>query len=354
MIGNPEAPEVRCHDLVTTFDGQLVLRRLNLTVPARSVTTLVGASGAGKTTLLRHVLGLLAPYRGTVTIGGRDVWDSSEAELREIRRGISALLSGPTLFNGSTYASLTVREHLLAVLWEKHGEAVGPAREHGSNPYLKLWTPGLEGSRGRSIPGELIERANAVLERFDLVDVAELRPDELAARVRRRAALAATLTVDVPLYVLDDPDGALDSTHRRAIIDTLRETQVRAGATVLVTTHDLALAEEISDRVMVLAAGRIVAEGAPGETLRGIEAWYEMEDDYRLNESSTPAPIPGQRPYSNARPLTRLAQRLDLPDPHADDAARHWGFVLALALLAAVIALVTGWAALHYSAWRPV
>ena len=107
MIGFPEPPEVRCHDLVTAFDGQLVLQQLNLTVPAGSATTLVGASGAGKTTLLKHVLGLLAPYRGTVTIGGHDVWDSSEAQLREIRRGISALLSGPTLFDGSTYASLT-------------------------------------------------------------------------------------------------------------------------------------------------------------------------------------------------------------------------------------------------------
>jgi phospholipid/cholesterol/gamma-HCH transport system ATP-binding protein len=213
-----------------TFDNEPVLRGVDLQVAAGTITALVGASGSGKSTLIKHVLGLLQPHEGSAMIGGVDVWSSSEAQLLEVRRNLSALHGGSTVYEGSVFASVTVREN------------------------LQEW-----------------------LERFEIAEVADLLPHEVSAGQRRRAALAATLAVDAQLYILDDPDGALDQLHRDVIVNALLSTHERTGATMLIATHDLRLAEAVSDQIAVLANGRIVYNGAPGPALAGIDAWYREE-----------------------------------------------------------------------------
>lgn len=247
-------PELRCTGITTVFDDQVVLSRLNLTVPAGRITTLLGSSGGGKTTLTKHVVGLLEPQHGTVRIGDRDIWSCGPENLREVRKNMSVLLSGSFIFEPSLYGSATVRDNLLAVLTEKKNDSDGPGRG---------------------------ARVQACLEQLDLTDQADQLPEQLAARTRRRAALARALVADVPLYILDDPDSGVDAPHTGRILRAVLDAHERTGATMLVVTHDLSLARRISDHVAILANGRIVAQGAPHDLLGGVEDFYELDQRFR-------------------------------------------------------------------------
>jgi phospholipid/cholesterol/gamma-HCH transport system ATP-binding protein len=304
-----------------SLDFEPVLQGLDLVAPPGEITVLVGASGSGKTTLVKHILGLLPPDEGRVLIGGNDVWASTEAELLEVRRNLSALHSGSTIYQGSVYASLSVRENLLASLHEKYANpslAAGGSRRRAAvtNPYLKLWT---EGVPKRDAVPELARRAQEWLTRFGLVEVADQQPYEVSGGLRRRAALAAALAVDVPLYVLDDPDAAIDAAHRRAVIDALLQTHDRTGATMLIATHDLDLAEIISDRMAVLAGGRIAFEGDPRQALDGMGRWYRTANEPFGAEPVTPrALVPAAR--RPVEPDTPAAGR----SPDSEAAAPRW------------------------------
>lgn len=273
----PPAPEVRCTELAVRLGGKDVLRGVDLHVPAGSITALVGASGSGKSTLVKHLLGLMSPDDGAVSIGGQDVWASTPDQLLDLRRNLSALHGGPTIYDGSAFASLSVRENLLAILFEKHTNPAGDTRKGGaaSNPYLKLWT---ECVPRRAVAPDLLERAQQWLDRLGLSEVADQRMYEVSAGLRRRAALGATLAVDAPLYVLDDPDGAIDAIHRQIVVDALLDTHARTGATMLIVTHDIDLALAVADRIAVLTRGRIVFQGDPDDALYRLREWYGQED----------------------------------------------------------------------------
>jgi phospholipid/cholesterol/gamma-HCH transport system ATP-binding protein len=346
-----------------SLDFEQVLHQLDLVVPAGGITVLVGASGSGKTTLVKHILGLLPPDQGTVAIGGCDVWTSTEAELLEVRRNLSALLSGSTVYQGSVYASLSIRENLLVSLHEKHANpslAAGGSRRRSAvtNPYLKLWTEGVP--KKDAVP-ELARRAQEWLDRFGLAEIADQQPHEVSGGLRRRAALAGALAVDVPLYVLDDPDGAIDNAHRGAVIDALLETHDRTGATMLIATHDLDLAETISDRMAVLAGGRIAFQGDPREALDGMGRWYRTADEPFAAEPTAPrAMVPAARhpvepdaaparpaaetePAPSGRPAgeSRGHDQLIPQSSGGRRTAANVGIVVALAIMAVVALLVT-------------
>src|ERR1700754_2955540 len=101
-------PEVEFEDITTIIDDSAVLHRLRLYVPAGKVTVLMGPSGVGKTTLIKHVVGLREPNAGTVRIDGRDIWDASPEQWRDIRKGMGAMLGGHTLYSTSVFSSMTV------------------------------------------------------------------------------------------------------------------------------------------------------------------------------------------------------------------------------------------------------
>jgi ABC-type transporter Mla maintaining outer membrane lipid asymmetry ATPase subunit MlaF len=277
---------------------------------------------------MKHILGLMCPDEGTVTIEGRDVWASSPSQLLEIRRNLSALHGGSTVYEGSVLGSVSLRDNLLTRLHEKYANpstaSGGSATRINNNPYVRLWTEGLQ--QVQAIP-ELAEQAQYWLDRFDLSEVADLLPHEASAGQRRRAALAAALAVDAQLYLLDDPDGAIDRPRRRAIVDAILDTRGRTNATMLIATHDLALARAVSDQIAVLAGGRIVFHGAPEQALIDIERWYRVETstDYQRQAAFIPA---ARRPgadknlagssLAHSRENHATLSPADAPPPDAD------------------------------------
>ncbi|NMO92278.1 ABC transporter ATP-binding protein [Actinomycetospora sp. TBRC 11914] len=251
----PPAPEMRLTGITTVIDGSPVLHRLGLAVPAGEITVVMGPSGAGKTTMVRHLVGLLEPDRGTVEVGGRNVWEASPEGLREIRNGMGVLLGGSSLFDSSLFSSLTAYENLDYSL------------KHHRVP---------EAERRR--------RAMARLHELALDDVADERPETMPAHARRRLGLARALVTDSPALILDDIDVCLDAAHSHRILAALANWRERTHGTLLLTTHRIGLARELGDHLAILANGRIITTGSAAELLAGIETNEQFDHRFQVSD----------------------------------------------------------------------
>ncbi|MEQ8144157.1 heme ABC transporter ATP-binding protein [Streptomyces sp. OP7] len=208
--------------------GRPVLRDVGVRVRAGEVLALVGPNGAGKSTLLSVLAADLAPTTGSVRVHGREATDWSPPELA-LRRAVlpqSATLSFP----------FTVEDVV----------------RMGRAP----WT----GARPEDDEAAVAE-AMAATE----VTAFAARPfSALSGGERARVALARVLAQRTPLLLLDEPTAALDLRHQELVLRLCRE-RARAGDAVVVVLHDLGLAAAYAHRVAVLRAGRVAADGPPGE-----------------------------------------------------------------------------------------
>ncbi len=218
-------PALQVQGLTKRFD-RLAVDAIELTVRAGEFYALVGPNGAGKTTTLRMVAGLLRPDAGSVAIFGVDALNDPIAA-----KQIMAWVSDEPMI----YDKLTPLEYLefIAGLW-----AVDPAASTSSARDL-LISLGLE--------PHLNERCEG-----------------FSKGMRQKVALAGALVHDPRLIILDEPLTGLDAVSARHVKGLLGE-RVRAGCTVIMTTHILEVAERIADRIGVIAAGRLVAEGTLAE-----------------------------------------------------------------------------------------
>ena len=207
--------------------GELwAVRGVSLRVGAGEVYALLGANGAGKTTALRCLATLLEPTEGPARIGGFDVRTSP----LEVRRRLGFLAASMGL-----YARLTARELL--------------------RYFANL--NGITGSRAEA-------RVDEVVKAFDLTTFAERLCGKLSTGQRQRVSIARAVVHDPPALVLDEPTLGLDVLSGEAIhrfVETARE----RGRAVIFSTHQMSEVELLADRVGVIAAGRLVAEGTVDE-----------------------------------------------------------------------------------------
>ncbi len=213
---------------------------LSLTVRAGELYALLGPNGAGKTTTLRMVAGLLKPTSGAIRVFGIDAL----ARPADAKRIIAWAPDEPLL-----YDRLTPMEYLefVAGLWD------------------------IEPKAGR-------ERAEALLRFLGLWDQRGQRCEAFSRGMKQKAALAGALIHEPRLLILDEPLTGLDTAISRQVKDLLQE-RARAGATVILTTHILEVAERIADRIGIIKDGRLLAEGTLAELReRAGEAEGTLED----------------------------------------------------------------------------
>ena len=290
--GKKSPPGIRVEGITTVFDDEPVLHRLDLDIPAGEVTVLMGPSGAGKTTLVRHLCGLLEPDRGTVEIGGRDVWAAGPEALREIRRGMSVLLGGSSLYDTSLFGSLSAYENI-----EYSLEAAGvPESAH-----------------------ETI--AMARLDELALADVADHTPEKLPAHARRRLALARALCTDSPLLILDDVDVCLDAAHTQRVLSAIANWRDRAQGTLLVTTHKIPLARELGRHLAILANGRVVSTGNAAQLLEGVESNEQFDHRFQISDFVGPPRIEDIRAAQEREDDEERRKRSMIVDPRMVRAA---------------------------------
>ena len=215
----PAALEIR--DLCKSFERPAV-DHLDLTVRKGEFYALLGPNGAGKTTTLRMVTGLLKPDAGSILVEGIDALKDPVAAKR-----VMAWVSDEPMI----YDKLTPFEYLEFV--------------------ARLWS--VEASAAE-------QRARALIDWLELAPHAHERCESLSKGMRQKVTRAGALVHEPKLIILDEPLTGLDAGSARQVKHVLRE-RVAAGGTVIMTTHILEVAERMADRIGVIAAGRLIAEG---------------------------------------------------------------------------------------------
>jgi ABC-2 type transport system ATP-binding protein len=242
-----EALEIR--GLTKRFGDKAAVDHLDLTVRAGELYALLGPNGAGKTTTLRMVTGLLRPDVGTIRVFGVDALEDSLAA----KRMIAWLPDEPML-----YDKLTAMEYLefVAGLWSIDSKV---ARTNAEDllRLLGLW-----------------EQRNQRCEGF-------------SRGMKQKAALAGALIHDPKLLILDEPLTGLDASVARQVKDLL-VARVRAGATVILTTHILEVAERLADRIGIIQSGRLIAEGQLSELRTRMGGGEATLEDVFLNLIAEP------------------------------------------------------------------
>jgi cobalt/nickel transport system ATP-binding protein len=221
-------PAIEVTDLGFSYpDGQRALDGLNLRVGPGERVAVLGPNGSGKTTLALHLNGILMPSSGSVRIGDLTV---ERAHLVEIRRRVGMVFqdSDDQLFMPS------VREDV----------AFGPAN-------LGLAEDAVEA------------RTAAALEAVDATELSERAPHHLSGGEKRRAALATVLSMDPEVLVVDEPSSGLDPAGRGEVLEVLGSLSI----TQLVITHDLPFALQMCERAVIMAGGRVVADGPTSDLL---------------------------------------------------------------------------------------
>jgi iron complex transport system ATP-binding protein len=219
--------------LGVSLGGTEILSGVDLTVAAGEWVTVIGPNGAGKSTLLRAVGGRLA-HRGSISLNGTHV---SALSRRELARTAAVVAQTPVVPPG-----MTVIDYVLL----------------GRTPYISPL--GRESARDLAV-------VNGVLDRLDLVPFVERLLATLSGGERQRVFLARALAQEAPLLLLDEPTSALDIGHQQDVLDLVDDLRRDRNLTVLATMHDLSVAGEYADRLVLMAGGRVVAAGPPAEVL---------------------------------------------------------------------------------------
>ena len=214
-----------------SLGGAFVAREVSAEFAPGEWVTLIGPNGAGKSTLLRTIAGLL-PYEGSVALDGAEVGSLGR---REIAQRLAFVPQAPLL-----PPEMRVEEYVLL----------------GRTPHIGAF--GYESARD-------FEAAGAALDRLDLAQFAARPLRTLSGGERQRVVLARALAQDAPLLVLDEPTAALDIGRQQQVLELVAELREHRELTVISAMHDLTLASQYADRLLLLSAGELVAAGHPDE-----------------------------------------------------------------------------------------
>ena len=221
---------VRIRGLTTVLGGRAVFDALDMDIPRGRITAIMGASGTGKTTLLKHITGHMHADAGEILLDGEDVGELSREQLYKLREGIGYLFQNSALLTD----------------YDVFENVAFPLRQHTRLPevlirnvvLLKLQAVGLRGA-------------------------ARLMPSELSGGMARRVALARAIVFDPGLILYDEPFVGLDPVALNQILLLIATLNRTLGITSVLVAHELSAVRQIADHVLLLANGKVVAQGDP-------------------------------------------------------------------------------------------
>jgi tungstate transport system ATP-binding protein len=220
---------ITIRDLSKRYDGNTVLKDINLDVPTHTVTAIIGPSGSGKTTLLRLIDLLEEPTSGEISFDGVGALTSEYARL-EMRRRMVTVFQKPVVFSGSVYDNVS----------------------YG----LKI-----RGQRRRDMPGKVLH----ALETVDLSGYENRRARTLSGGEAQRVALARAMVIEPELLLLDEPTANLDPVSTARVEQLITRVIGELHTTVIMATHDMAQGQRLADQIGVLIGGSILQVGNPRE-----------------------------------------------------------------------------------------
>ena len=228
------SPAICVRDAVVPLGSVVALDGVDLIVPDGAWVALIGPNGAGKTTLLRTIVGLCPTRTGSVLLHGEDV---RGLRGRERARRLAYLAQSPVIPPG-----VSVFDYVLL----------------GRNPHIGFFS--VERQHDREV-------VDSVLTRLDLAEFSERALETLSGGERQRVTLARALAQEAPVLLLDEPTSGLDLGHAQEVLELVDGLRVEDHITVLSAIHDLTLASQYADSLVMLDHGRVVATGVPRDVL---------------------------------------------------------------------------------------
>lgn len=223
-------PLLRAEHLTKRYGDRLVLDDISLTVRRGEVIAIIGPSGSGKSTLLRSLNLLERPTEGSIFFEQTDI-TAPDADINRVRERLGMVFQQFNLF-----PHLTIRHNIML-------------------------TPV---ALGRMTRREAADEALRLLRRIGLADKADDYPDALSGGQKQRVAIVRALAMKPDVLLFDEPTSALDPEMVDEVLRLMR-TLAEAGMTMLVVTHEMAFAREVSTRVLFLSDGHITEQGTPAE-----------------------------------------------------------------------------------------
>ncbi len=222
-------------NLTCGYDAKFILQDINLTIEEKEFVGIIGPNGSGKTTLLRAITKIIRPQNGSIIFEGEDLESLS---FRELAKRIASVTQ-----NWETDLKMTVEEFVLL----------------GRIPHLKKWQF-LE----TNVDEEVAKKSMSLTDTLKFKD----RPlESLSAGERQLVVTARALTQEPKLLLLDEPTSHLDIAHQVQILDLIKRLNKKNGLTVMIVLHDLNLASEYCERLVLLNNGLIHKIGKPEEVL---------------------------------------------------------------------------------------
>lgn len=229
-------------EVTVAFSGLAALQSVSLEVGRAEIVSLIGPNGAGKTTLFNVICGFVEPSEGHIEVGGERLHRHRPTDLA--RLGISRTVQGVGLWQG-----LSVLENVMA------------GGQYKSRAGIVSCLLGLP--RSSREEARLRDKANAVLERFELSGYAGNLPASLPYGLRKKVALARALMLEPAILLLDEPAAGLDQSEMDQLAGLVGE--LRSTMSVVVVEHNMDFVMSISDRVVVLNFGEVIKAGTPVE-----------------------------------------------------------------------------------------
>jgi phospholipid/cholesterol/gamma-HCH transport system ATP-binding protein len=222
---------IRTEDLWKAFDGNEVLKGVNIRIPEKSICAVIGQSGTGKSVLFKTIMGMIKPDRGKVWFLDTELTALGPEELIVMRKRF-----GYSFQNAALFDSMTVGENLAFPLKE----------------VLRI--------KNRE---EIDRRVAELLEWIDLPGIESKRPDELSGGMRKRVGVARALMMRPEVLFFDEPTTGLDPVLSETINNLVVRVNKELHITCVMITHDIPAAFRIADTIAFLDQGHIVAEGNP-------------------------------------------------------------------------------------------
>ena len=217
--------------LVKKYSGRAVVNGVSISIAHRSIVGLLGRNGAGKTTSFRMIMGMIIPTAGLVVFESNDI--TKLPMLKRARLGIGYLSQEPGIFQ-----RLSVRDNLYAIL---ETMAITKDRRYS--------------------------RADELIERFGLTEVADSEGRFLSGGERRKLEIARAMVTDPSLILLDEPFSGVDPITVQDLQNDIRQL-VASGVSILITDHNVERTLEVVDKAYIIDHGKVLAEGTPAQVIQ--------------------------------------------------------------------------------------
>ena len=217
-------------NLQKSYDGFEVIKDITTTISKGEIITIIGPSGTGKSTFLRCLNLLESPTGGTVEFEGKNLADK-KTNINEVRKKM-----GMVFQNFNLFANMSIIDNL----------TIGPVKLHGTSKT------------------QAMEKARELLKIVGLSEKADAYPDELSGGQKQRVAIARCLSMDPDIMLFDEPTSALDPTMVGEVTAVIKRL-AQSGMTMVIVTHEMEFAKNVSTRILYMDEGGIYEDGTPGE-----------------------------------------------------------------------------------------